>query len=64
MDLKKKYFSNELSVIENTLPTFVIHVLDNKTVAVKNSLNHYEELKKKNEKAELHIFKRVDVDLQ
>jgi acetyl esterase/lipase len=50
------YYSNELHVTQNTPPTFLVHAADDQSVPVENSLMFYEELKKHNVQAEMHIL--------
>lgn len=51
-----KYYSNELQVLENTPPTFILHCEDDKSVSVKNSLQFYVALKEKNVPVEMHLY--------
>ncbi|NWF89065.1 MAG: alpha/beta hydrolase [Ignavibacteriaceae bacterium] len=50
------YYSNELHVNEKTPPTFLTHAEDDGAVPVENSLMFFEQLKKHNVPAEMHIF--------
>lgn len=54
-DLVEKY-SNELHVTPQTPPTFLVLADDDKSVAPRNSVEFYLQLKKNNVLAEMHIF--------
>lgn len=53
---KVDHYSNELQITKQTPPTFLIHAGDDKTVEVANSIKFYENLKKHDIPAELHIY--------
>lgn len=55
-DSLSKHFSGELSVKENTPPTFIWHTAEDATVSVKNSLVLASALQDKNIPLELHVF--------
>ena len=49
-------YSNELQITAETPPTFLVHASDDAVVVPANSVRFYENLLKKNVKAELHIY--------
>lgn len=51
-------FSAELSVTDNTPPTFLVHATDDKSVLVENSISYYLSLKKNNVPVEMHIYEK------
>ncbi|MBN1463228.1 MAG: alpha/beta hydrolase, partial [Paludibacteraceae bacterium] len=51
-------FSNELCVNSETLPAFIVHATDDKSVPVENSIIYYQALKRNNVNAELHLFEK------
>lgn len=53
--LKEKY-SNEKHINANTPPTLLIHAVDDKSVAVENSLQYFLALKEHNVPAEIHLY--------
>jgi acetyl esterase/lipase len=53
---KIKFFSNELQVIKNTPPVFIVHAEDDPTVPVENSISFYSACKKNNVPAEMHLY--------
>lgn len=53
---KARSFSNELHVIPQTPPAFIMHAADDPTVSVENSLMFFNALIKKKVPAELHIY--------
>jgi acetyl esterase/lipase len=53
-----KFFSNELQVNTDTPKAILLHAGDDTTVPVENSLCFYNELRKNNIPAELHIYSK------
>ena len=51
-----KLYSNELQVIEQTPPAFIMHSSDDKTVPVQNTINYYLELCKHGIPASVHFY--------
>jgi acetyl esterase/lipase len=49
-------YSNELQVLEQTPPAFIVHAEDDKAVPVENSIHLYLALKEKNVPAEMHLY--------
>jgi acetyl esterase/lipase len=56
-ELIKKY-SNELQVTKETPPAFIVHGLDDKTVAVENSLQYVQALRKNGVPLEFHLYEK------
>ncbi len=50
------YFSSEKNVTENTPPAFLVHAVDDKVVAVQNSIAYTQALIKNKIKAEVHLY--------
>ena len=53
-----KYYSNELHINKSTPPTFLVHAGDDTVVPVENSILFYENLRKQDIPAELHIYSK------
>ncbi|WP_100615360.1 alpha/beta hydrolase [Confluentibacter citreus] len=53
---RKKHFSNELQVNEETPPAFLVHSMDDGAVPVQNSIGYALALKKYHVPCELHIY--------
>jgi acetyl esterase/lipase len=51
-------YSNENNITPNTPPAFLLHCTDDKVVDVKNSLDYYKALVKKNVDAEMLIYEK------
>ncbi len=50
------YFSSEKNVTENTPPAFLVHAVDDKVVAVQNSITYAQALIRNKVKAEVHLY--------
>ncbi len=55
---KIKEYSNELHVMPQTPPTFLVHAKDDDGVSVKNTLNFAQELKKNNVPVEIYLYEK------
>jgi len=53
---KIAFFSNELQVMPNTPPIFLIHAGDDKTVPVENSIRFYQACIKNKVPVEMHLY--------
>ncbi|MBS1557797.1 MAG: alpha/beta hydrolase [Bacteroidetes bacterium] len=53
---KIEWYSNEKHISKNTPPAFLLHASDDETVKADNSILFYQNLKKNNVSAELHIY--------
>ncbi len=55
LEMIEKY-SNEKQIDAATPPTFIVHAVDDKTVAVENSIQYFLGLKKNNVPSEIHFY--------